>query len=74
METRTAELVAKELRALGFEVKTGIAKTGVVGILKNGEGPTVIHLPRGQGQDADRDHERFLATFSERSRADRTIE
>ena len=33
METRTAGIVAKELRALGFEVKTGIGKTGVVGIL-----------------------------------------
>jgi hippurate hydrolase len=43
METRTAEMVANELRALGFEVKTGIAKTGVVGILKNGEGPTVMY-------------------------------
>jgi hippurate hydrolase len=42
METRTADIVAKELKALGFEVKTGIAKTGVVGILRNGEGPTVM--------------------------------
>jgi amidohydrolase len=42
METRTAEIVAKELRTLGFEVKTGIGKTGVVGILKNGEGPTLM--------------------------------
>lgn len=43
METRTAAIVAKELRSLGFEVKTGIAKTGVVGILKNGTGPTVMY-------------------------------
>lgn len=42
METRTAGIVAKELKALGFEVKTGIGKTGVVGILKNGEGPTFM--------------------------------
>jgi amidohydrolase len=42
METRTAGIVAKELKALGFEVKTGIGKTGVVGVLRNGPGPTVM--------------------------------
>ena len=40
-ETRTAGIVAKELRALGFNVTEGIGKTGVVGVLKNGPGPTV---------------------------------
>jgi len=40
MEVRTAGIVAKELEDLGFEVKTGIGVTGVVGILKNGDGPT----------------------------------
>ncbi|QKJ65226.1 amidohydrolase [Flavobacterium sp. M31R6] len=43
MEVRTAAIVAKELKALGFEVKTGIGKTGVVGILKNGIGPVVMY-------------------------------
>jgi amidohydrolase len=43
METRTAGLVADELRALGYEVKTGIGQTGVVGILRNGDGPTVMY-------------------------------
>jgi amidohydrolase len=33
-EVKTAELVANHLRGLGFQVKTGIAKTGVVGILQ----------------------------------------
>jgi metal-dependent amidase/aminoacylase/carboxypeptidase family protein len=42
METRTASIVAKELKALGYEVKTGIGKTGVVGILRNGPGPVVM--------------------------------
>ena len=42
MEVRTAGIVAKELTALGFDVKTGIGKTGVVGILRNGAGPTVM--------------------------------
>ncbi len=41
-EVETAALVAERLRALGFEVKTGIAKTGVVGILRGGKpGPLV---------------------------------
>jgi amidohydrolase len=43
METRTAGIVAKELKALGFTVQTGIGKTGVVGMLKNGDGPTVMY-------------------------------
>ena len=42
METRTAGIVAKELRALGFDVKTEIGITGVVGILKNGAGPVFM--------------------------------
>jgi hippurate hydrolase len=42
MEKRTAGIIAKELRAAGFEVKTGIGKTGVVGILRNGKGPAVM--------------------------------
>ncbi|PWT74203.1 MAG: amidohydrolase, partial [Bacteroidetes bacterium] len=42
-EARTAEIVAKELTALGYTVITGIGKTGVVGILKNGEGPIVMY-------------------------------
>lgn len=40
-ETRTAGIVARELRSLGFNVTEGIGKTGVVGVLKNGPGPTV---------------------------------
>lgn len=41
-EFKTAEKVEKHLRNLGLEVKTGIAHTGVVGILKGGQpGPTV---------------------------------
>jgi amidohydrolase len=41
-ETKTAELVADYLKKLGLEVRTGIAKTGVVGILKGGRpGPVV---------------------------------
>src|SRR5688572_13777415 len=41
-ETRTAALVARELRRLGFEVRTGIAKTGVVGVLRGGRPGRVV--------------------------------
>jgi len=43
MEVRTSGIIAKELKTLGYEVITGIGKTGVVGILKNGTGPTVMY-------------------------------
>ena len=43
MEVRTAKIIADELKSLGFEVKTGIGKTGVVAILKNGDGPVVMY-------------------------------
>lgn len=41
-EQRTAELAAKYLRQAGYEVTTGVGKTGVVGVLRNGGGPTVM--------------------------------
>ncbi len=43
-ETRTAALIAKHLQSLGIEVKTGVAKTGVVGILKGDLPGPVIAL------------------------------
>src|SRR5436190_3821669 len=41
-ETRTAKIAANHLKANGFEITTGIGKTGVVGILRNGGGPVVM--------------------------------
>jgi amidohydrolase len=41
-ETQTAKKLAKELRELGFEVTEGVGKTGVVGLLRNGAGPTIM--------------------------------
>jgi hippurate hydrolase len=41
-EEKTAAKLADRLRALGFEVTTGIGGTGVVGLLRNGKGPTVM--------------------------------
>ena len=43
-EFATSKLVADELRALGLEVKTGIAHTGVVGMLKGGKPGPLIAL------------------------------
>jgi amidohydrolase len=43
-EFKTAEKVAAHLRSLGIETRTGIAKTGVVGILKGGKPGPVIGL------------------------------
>lgn len=41
-ETRTSRLIADHLRGLDLEVRTGVADTGVIGILKGGKpGPTV---------------------------------
>ena len=44
LETRTAALVAAHLRKLGMEVKTGVAVTGVVGLLKGGKPGPVVAL------------------------------
>jgi amidohydrolase len=43
-EVRTSKLVADQLRKLGIEVKTGVAKTGVVGLLKGGKPGPVVAL------------------------------
>ncbi len=40
-EFRTAAKIAEHLEALGMEVRTGVAETGVVGILRGGDGPVV---------------------------------
>jgi len=41
-EQRTARIVTDRLGAAGFDVTAGVAKTGVVGILRNGNGPTAL--------------------------------
>ncbi|MEU0028542.1 amidohydrolase [Streptomyces sp. NPDC006335] len=41
-EHRTAARLAERLRAAGFETAEGIAGTGVAGVLRNGDGPTVL--------------------------------
>ena len=41
-EERTAGIVAGRLRDLGYETATGVGRTGVVGVLRNGAGPTAL--------------------------------
>jgi amidohydrolase len=43
-ETRTAALVAQHLRSLGIETRTGVAHTGVVGVLRGGRPGRVVAL------------------------------
>jgi amidohydrolase len=43
-ENRTAALIAAQLKSLGLEVQTGVARTGVVGILKGGKPGPVVAL------------------------------
>ena len=42
METKTAKRLAKELRNAGFKVTEKVGGTGIVALMKNGEGPTVM--------------------------------
>src|SRR5690242_15298566 len=43
-EVRTAGIIAKHLESLGMEVRTGVAKTGIVAVLKGGRPGPVIAL------------------------------
>jgi amidohydrolase len=42
MEEKTSARVAEELRKAGYEVTTGVGRFGVVGVLRNGTGPTIL--------------------------------
>jgi amidohydrolase len=41
-EVETARTIAEELRKAGAEVTTGVGQNGLVGVLKNGDGPVVL--------------------------------
>jgi amidohydrolase len=43
-EVRTSKIIADELRRLGYEVKTGVAQTGVVAVLRGGKPGPVVAL------------------------------
>lgn len=58
-ENRTSALVADLLKSFGLEVHSGLAGTGVVGVLKNGDGPAIglradmdaLHIEEQTGLD-----------------------
>ena len=50
-ETRTAAIAADRLRGAGFDVTAGVGQTGVVGVLRNGDGPH-DHVASGHGRAA----------------------
>src|SRR5689334_15333083 len=41
-EVNTSQRIAEELRKAGAQVTTGVGKLGVVGVMVNGKGPTVL--------------------------------
>ena len=43
MEKQTSERLASELKKIGFSVTENFGGYGVVGILENGEGPTILY-------------------------------
>ena len=66
-ERRTAKLLAKNMRALGFDVTENVGKTGVVAIYRNGPGP--VTLVRTE-MDALPMEEKTGLTFSSRAKAE----
>jgi hippurate hydrolase len=73
-EVRTSQLLAGRLRTLGFEVTTGVGRTGLVALLRNGTGPTVMlrteldALPVAEKTGAP-----FASTASTRNQAGVTV-
>jgi amidohydrolase len=67
-EFKTAEMIANHLRKLGIEVKTGVAKTGVVGILKGDKPGPVVALRADM--DALPVQERVNLPFASKVRAE----
>ena len=67
-EFKTAEMIARHLKSLGIEVKTGVAKTGVVGLLKGGKPGPVIALRADM--DALPVYERVQLPFASKDSAD----
>ena len=63
-EVATSEFVAEKLRSFGLEVHTGLAKTGVVGVLRNGNGSSAIGLRADL--DALHVHERSGVPYASR--------
>ena len=67
-EFNTAAMIAKHLKSLGIEVQTGVAKTGVVGLLKGGKPGPVMALRADM--DALPVYERVNVPFASKDSAD----
>ena len=67
-EYKTGEMIAKHLKSLGIEVKAGVAKTGVLGILRGGKPGPVIALRADM--DALPVYERVNLPFASKDSAD----
>jgi len=65
-EVKTAQLVADTLRSLGLEVHTGLAETGVVGVLRRGDSGAAVALRA----DMDALHLQERNRFAHRSTVD----
>lgn len=63
-ETRTSALVARMLRALGYEVHTGIGRTGVVGILHGKRNDSGLTVGLRADMDALPIHEKGVAPYA----------
>src|SRR2546423_11433951 len=69
-ETETSAFVAEKLRAFGLEVHTGMAKTGVVGVLRgNGSGGSGSAIGLPADLDARHLHERSVVPNASRRHA-----
>jgi metal-dependent amidase/aminoacylase/carboxypeptidase family protein len=67
-EQRTARRVARLLQDCGCTVQAGIGGTGVVGMLSNGEGPTVLLRADMDALPVKRGHRRGLREHRDRRR------
>ncbi len=67
-ENRTSALVAQSLKEWGYEVHTGIGKTGVVGVLRNGGSPRRLGLrARAADRAIEQDHASLIQRVVRRS-------
>lgn len=61
-EFKTAERLAAEVRKYGFEVTEGVGGTGIVAVLKNGDGPTVMLRADMDGLPVEEDNDLTYAS------------
>lgn len=70
VESQSAARLAEELRAAGFEVTEGVGRTGLVGVMENGEGPTVLLRADMDGLPMQEDTPlEFASTVTQEDRA-----